>query len=213
MSETIRRTCGCCGCNFHVTLPERKSGQNGFFYDLDNRPPEPARSELYRQIFRCPECGFCMGPKDRKAERGFVESAEYADCESRRLPDGVGADFYRVAMAAERNGDVTTALAAVLRAAWFFDDSGDDENAVKCREKYIELSEKTRGSDSGALVVLADVYRRAGRYGEVAEQFAKRWFPDRITRQMIEFEQKLDGEGDRAGHSMKEFFDWMDGDK
>lgn len=213
MAETIRRTCGCCGTIFHVRLPERAAGQNGFFYDLDNRPPEPARSELYRQIFRCPECGFCMGPKDRKAERSFVESGEYKTCEGRLLPDGAGADFYRVAMSSERDGDIKTALAAVLRAAWFFDDAEDDANAVKCREKYIELSDKMRGSDSGALVVLADVYRRAGRYMEVAEQFGSRWFPDRITRQMIEFEQKLDREGDRSGHSMKEFFDWIDGDK
>ncbi len=213
MSETISRTCGCCGTAFHQTVPDKSSEKPGFFYDLDNRPPEPARSELYRQIFRCPECGFCMGPKDRKAAREFVDSEAYKSCEGNDLPEGVGADYYRVGMAAEQDNDIQTALAAVIRAAWFFDDTDDDANAVKCRGKYIELFKKLRGNDSGALVVAADVYRRCGRYGEVAESLKNRWFPDRLTRQIIEYEAQLADADDRAAHSLKDCFDVIDGDK
>lgn len=213
MSEMIHRTCGCCGTAFHAEIPDRSTQPPGFFYDLDNRPPEPNRSELYRQVFRCPECGFCMGPKDRKAERGFVDSVEYKTCEGRELPDSKGADYYRVAMAAEQDKDIPTALAAMIRAAWFFDDDGDDASAVKCREKYLELFSKLRGNDSGALVVAADVYRRCGRYAEVAESLKNRWFPDRLTRQIIEYEAQLAEKGDRAAHSLKDCFDVIDGDK
>ncbi len=213
MSEMIHRTCGCCGTKFHAEIPDKSRETPGFFYDLDNRPPEPARSELYRQIFCCPECGFCMGPKDRKAEREFVESHDYKTCEGTELPEGTGAYYYRVAMAAEKANDIQTALAAVIRAAWFFDDQSDDASAVKCREKYLELFQKLRGNDSGALVVAADVYRRCGRYSEVAESLKNRWFPDRLTRQIIEYEAQLAEKDDRSAHSLKDCFDVIDGDK
>ena len=213
MPETISRTCGCCGTEYHVKIPDKSTEKPGFFYDLDNRPPEPARSELYRQVFRCPECGFCMGPKDRKAEREYVSSEGYLSCEGRELPEGIGADYYRVGMAAESSGDIQTALAAVLRAAWVYDDQGDEESASKCRGKYIELFPKLRGNDSGALVILADVYRRCGRYGEVAEDLKNRWFPDRLTRQIIDYEAELAGKGDKTAHSLKDCFDVIDGDK
>ncbi|MBR1724979.1 MAG: hypothetical protein IJ723_08205 [Ruminococcus sp.] len=213
MPEKKHRTCGCCGTAFHVELPDKSREKPGFFYDLDNRPPEPARSELYRQIFRCPECGFCMGPKDRRAEREFVDSDEYRSCEGRELPESVGASYYRVAMSAERDKDIQTALAAMIRAAWYFDDEGDSVSADKCRGKYIELFPKLRGNDSGALVVLADVYRRCGRYGEVREDLKNRWFPDRLTRQIIEYEAQLADKDDRAAHSLKDCFDVIDGDK
>lgn len=203
--ETVRKKCGCCGAEFEAVLPPA-SLENGDWFDLDQRPPEPFRSELYRQIFRCPECGFAFGPRDRRAEMDFVKSAEYLSCEGKDLPEGKGADYYRFGMAALRDGDTATAFEAFIRAAWVFDDLGDDESAVKCRDRLILLNEKLPASTGYDALIRADIFRRAGRFSELPEDIVSARFPDSLTNLIMGFQKNLAAKGDTKAYDLEQCF-------
>lgn len=206
---TELKKCGCCGAQFEAELPP-SSTIEGDWFDLDQRPPEPIRSELYRQIFRCPECGFAFGPRNRKAAMEFVKSAEYLSCEGNDLPEGKGADYYRFGMLAFGDGDSATAFEAFLRAAWVFDDSGDDENAVKCRSRLIKLGGGTDAVNTGYdTLVMADIYRRAGRFSELPDEVKNKRYPDSLTNLIMEFHKKLAAKGDTKAYTLEQCFEGL----
>lgn len=205
-NEAVHKKCGCCGAEFEALIPP-SSTKEGDWFDLDQRPPEPIRSELYRQIFRCPECGFACGPRDRRAELSFVKSDDYLSCEGNDLPDGKGADYYRFGMLAEKDGDKATAFEAFLRAAWVFDDAGDDESAVKCRGRLIKMCVGISSGTSYDALVITDIYRRAGRFSELPEDISKGSYPDSLTNIIMEFQKKLAAKGDRKAYTLEQCFE------
>ncbi|SDA10263.1 hypothetical protein SAMN02910447_00052 [Ruminococcus sp. YE71] len=206
MEQEIRvRKCGCCGKVFTAALPE-SSKQAGDWFDLDQRPPEPMRSEMYRQIFRCPECGFSFGPRDRSIPREFVGSEEYRSCEGNQLPVGIGADYYRFGMTVLREGDKATAFASFLRAAWAFDDKNDSANAKKCRLRCVRLAEEMPCESALDAVVRADIYRRAGCFSELPKELTEQRYPDELTRLVMQFEVKKAAEGDEKAYTLEQCF-------
>lgn len=204
--EIVAKKCGCCGKVFAAAIPPL-SDNSGDWFDLDQRPPEPMRSELYRQIFRCPECGFSFGPKDRSVPREFVDSHEYKTCEGNRLPDGIGADYYRFGMTALRDGDKGTAFASFLRGAWAFDDANDSVNAKKCRLRCVELCKEMPAASALDAVIYADIFRRAGCFGELPSELADKHYPDELTRLVMQFEKKKADEGDENAYTLEQCFE------
>ena len=204
-TQLTARKCGCCGKVFATALPQ-PSTESGDWFDLDQRPPEPLRSELYRQIFRCPDCGFSFGPRDRTVPRSFVDSPEYRSCEGNFLPDGFGADYYRFGMTALRDGDMNTAFASFLRAAWVFDDACDSANAVKCRLRCVKLSEEYPAESAMDAVVRADIFRRAGCFGRLPTELTDQHYPDELTRLVMQFEKKKAAAGDTAPYTLEQCF-------
>lgn len=206
MSEgTIEKTCGCCGCKFEAAVPPA-SDKEGDWFDLDQRPPEPMRSDLYRQIFRCPQCGAAVGPRLRRAPEDFVKSEQYTTCEGNDLPEGCGADYYRLGMTAERDGDLATAFEAFLRAAWVFDDAADDASAVKCRCRCIALGEKFPPTSGYETLVRVDIYRRAGKWNDIPQKVLSERYPDSLTNLILEFEKKLARKGDTKAYNLEQCF-------
>ncbi len=203
--EITTRKCGCCGKVFAAALPE-PSAEAGDWFDLDQRPPEPMRSELYRQIFRCPDCGFSFGPRDRSVPRDYVESEEYRTCEGNRLPEGLGADYYRMGMTALRSSDKQTAFAAFLRAAWVFDDAKDIISAKKCRLRCVKLCEEMPAESALDAVIRADIFRRAGCFEQLPAELTDQPYPDELTRLVMTFEKKKAAEGDERAYNLEQCF-------
>lgn len=204
--ETVRKRCGCCGELYELTLPP-VSAEEGDVYDLDQRPPQPNRSVMYRQIFRCPYCGFVVGPKLRVVDEDFVKDPDYVSCEGNCFPEGTGADFYRLGMTSFGERDYVNAFEAFLRAAWAFDDAGDDPNAKKCRDRCISMMGVLPGKNAYDYLVRADIFRRAGRFSELPDEIRNAHFPDGLSNSIMRFQAEKAAEGDRARYTMKDVFD------
>lgn len=205
MSEIVSRKCGCCGAEFDTELPP-VSEKKGEFFDLDQRPPQPMRSVIYRQIFHCPECGFCFGPKNRQVDREFVESEEYKSCEGRQLSEGAGAYYYRLGMVSFKDRDYLNAFEAFLRAAWIFDDLGQAEFAAKCRGRCIEMNDIFPPTNAYESLIRADIFRRAGRYDEFPASLKNKHYPDEISNMVMRFEAELAKSGDCAAYTLEDCF-------
>lgn len=206
VNDAVKKRCGCCGELYELTLPP-VSTEEGDVYDLDQRPPQPNRSVMYRQIFRCPYCGFVTGPKLRVVDEDFVNAPDYKSCEGNNFPEGTGADFYRLGMTSEGERDYVNAFEAFLRAAWAFDDAGDRENAKKCRDRCISMQGVLPGKNAYDYLVRADIYRRAGRFGELPDSIKDAHFPDGLSNAVMKFQQDKAAEGDTERYTMKDVFD------
>ncbi|MCR5122836.1 MAG: hypothetical protein K6B74_10485 [Ruminococcus sp.] len=211
MSEkttTIRKRCGCCGELYEVTVPELPTTAGaGELCDLDQRPAPPLRNAMYSQIFRCPRCGFTVGPKMRVVAEDFVLESDYITCEGNNFPEGTGADYYRLGMTSEHERDLVNSFEAFLRAAWAFDDAGDEENARKCRDRCIAMNKALPGKNSYDYLVRADIFRRAGRFAEFPDEIKNRHYPDGLTNMIMKFQSEKAAEGDTKAYTMKDCFD------
>ncbi|HXG77527.1 MAG TPA: hypothetical protein VNJ53_13255 [Gaiellaceae bacterium] len=142
--------------------------------DLDLRPNGPARWALGFRIQRCPSCGYCaanIGQRIAGAERA-VASVVYRDVlENARMP-ALARQYFCAALVAEAAALRDEAARRFTDAAWVCDDEGAVEQARICRQRAAEMlalaiewgdvpteSPVVRG-------VLADLWRRAGRYEE-----------------------------------------------
>lgn len=206
VNDIVKKRCGCCGELYELTLPP-VSDEEGDVYDLDQRPPQPNRSVMYRQIFRCPKCGFVVGPKMRVVDDGFVLREEYITCEGNNFPDGTGADFYRLGMTSFGERDYVNAFEAFLRAAWAFDDVNDEPNAKKCRDRCISMMNVLPGKNAYDYLVRADIFRRAGRFGELPADIKNAHFPDGLSNAIMRFQEQKAAEGDTKCYTMKDVFD------
>ena len=206
--QTIKKRCGCCGKLYEVTVPAPPTTPGeGALYDLDQRPPQPLRDVMYSQIFKCPHCGFVVGPKMRVVSEDFVLEPDYISCEGKDLPEGVGADYYRLGMTSEREHDYVNSFEAFLRAAWAFDDAGDEVNAKKCRDRCIEMNKVLPGKNSYDYLVRADIFRRAGRFAEFPDDIKNAHYPDGLTNMIMKFQSDKAAEGDTKAYTMKDCFD------
>ena len=206
--ETVRKRCGCCGELFELTVDKIIPAEvRGELCDLDQRPPEPLRHAMYSQIFRCPHCGFTVGPKMRVVAEDYVLEKDYITCEGRDLPEGTGADYYRLGMTSEKEHDLVNSFEAFLRAAWAFDDEGDDVSARKCRDRCIEMNKDLPGKNSYDWLVRADIFRRAGRFAEFPDDIKNAHYPDGLTNMIMKFQSEKAAEGDTKAYKMKDCFD------
>ena len=205
---TVRKRCGCCGELYELSVAEIVPAEvRGELCDLDQRPPEPLRRAMYSQIFRCPYCGFTVGPKMRVVSEDYVLEEDYKTCERRDLPEGTGADYYRLGMTSEKEHDLVNSFEAFLRAAWAFDDADDDVNAKKCRDRCIEMNTALPGKNSYDWLVRADIFRRAGRFAEFPDDIKNAHYPDGLTNMIMKFQSEKAAEGDTKAYKMKDCFD------
>lgn len=207
-NTTVRKRCGCCGEMFELTVPAIvPAAVQGELCDLDQRPPEPLRRAMYSQIFRCPRCGFTVGPKMRVVSEDYVLERDYITCEGKDLPEGFGADYYRLGMTSERERDYVNSFEAFLRAAWAFDDAGDEISAKKCRDKCVDMYKVLPGKNSYDWLVRADIFRRAGRFAEFPDEIKNAHYPDGLTNMIMKFQSEKAAEGDTKAYTMKDCFD------
>ena len=196
--------CSCCGHNFEVTA---LGSSNAFGPDdLDTRPPEMLRSTMMHWIHICPECGFVnlRHEEDNSDMLKYMRSDDYRTCEGYRL-EGLAAGFYRRGLIETEKNDPDSAMMSFLRAAWCSDDMGDDEKADICRDRAVTAAEDIESPDCEQLLILADMYRRMGRFFEFTDMYPDLSFSDENMQTILEAQKKLADTHDYGCHNVGEF--------
>jgi len=186
--------------------------------DLDGRTPEVVRSGFRWSVERCPHCGYCAPGIDEASRRaGLVVAAPAYQqlLAAASLPEPARR-FLCSAMIAEKVDSWASKLVVdlCLQAAWACDDAGSAEAAADCRLQAaaaLEALHKFGGQhhprDRRAdYVLLADLYRRAGRFEE-AEGAALQAVPDKgftLAGQLAKLELRLTLERDDRRHAQDE---------
>lgn len=142
--------------------------------DLDLRPNGPARWALPFHVQRCDACGYAarsIGSAPRQAGE-VVRSVVYRDVLERSKLPGLARSYFCAALVAEAAGEYEASGWAFLSAAWDCDDRDLAGRARTCRERAAEMFSRglERGrlelSPSVALTLVAELWRRAGRFDE-----------------------------------------------
>ncbi|HLG08711.1 MAG TPA: hypothetical protein VI409_08610 [Gaiellaceae bacterium] len=217
MPVTVR--CALCGADSaqHVLASTTTFGPP----DLDLRPQGPARWALQFEVQQCPRCGYCadqIGQRTPRAGR-TVASLMYRDVlESARMPL-LARQFFCAALVAETAERRDAAASHFVDAAWACDDAGAVEQARICRQRAAEmLASAIEWGDVPtespvARGVLADLWRRAGRYDEAlaaCEAGEATLDPDDEpqgqTGTVLAFIRELAEAGDDEPHNVAEAF-------
>jgi hypothetical protein len=180
--------------------------------DLDLRPAEMQRSTMEVWLQVCPRCRYIAPELSQQVgDLRVVATAEYrTTLDDQRFPE-LARRFLAHALLCVAS-DSAIAAQARLSAAWICDDAGQADLAKECRERAAECLSKLRpyedserGITQGAVFV--DVLRRAGQLQRAAAECnALLALPqaEGVLRQVLEFENRLVGEGDTASHRVDE---------
>jgi Uncharacterized protein conserved in bacteria (DUF2225) len=148
--------------------------------DLDLRPQGPARWALEFEVQRCDSCGYCSGSIGQAPPqaRAVVESVVYREVLQRsRLPK-LARSLFCAALVSEAAGEPDASGWWFLEAAWACDDKNARGQARICRERAAEMfgrALETGETERPAPVMhtlIAEVWRRAGRFDEALEACA-----------------------------------------
>ena len=200
----VDRKCGVCGkSSKHTAL----SSTNSFGSpDLDLRPPEMKRSTMPLWVEVCPHCGYASSnlEKDGKRHADFIGSEEYKTCEGNPLESGLAQAFYKQALLLKRDGQTDNAYDRFLYAAWACDDVRDEEGALVCRGKAIELFDETMKEDENLLLRHIDLLRRAGRFDKAIALCDETAFDEPIMQSVARYQKALSQKKDAGCHTVAE---------
>lgn len=109
--------------------------------DLDFRPSELMRGEMWLWLHKCPNCGYVADEisSPTKVTRDWLASESYVNCEGIHFSSEDTKKYYQAYMIDLYEGKIEAALSHILWAAWSCDDEDDVSNAILCREKAIPL--------------------------------------------------------------------------
>ena len=187
--------------------------------DLDGRSPlEMGRFPLDWWMHRCPHCGYCA-VEISEAAAGAGEAVR-SEAYRQQLADPLMPDLARsflcsalVANAAGGPGS-REVVSALLCAAWVCDDAGDAPAAVRCRARAASVLEALRAAGgsyadnepSADDSLLADLYRRAGRFEEAgaAARAGLRRASTAFSHELLELQLRLVSARDTAAHDCDE---------
>ncbi len=204
MSQIIsaKTKCRCCGHKFDhkVLLSTNQFGVP----DLDMRPPEMMRSTMDMWITVCPQCGFVGSDGDKRSKlyRDIVASDAYRTCDGNNFSEKLAADFYRRGLIELALNANEKAFHSFLSAAWVFDDLNDDVNSVICRRKALSAAEKLTAYPEEFVLILLDVYRRAGLFREIPEKLREHRFGNAMLAGIMRFQLDRAAEGDTACYTI-----------
>ncbi len=185
-------------------------------YELDGRPSDNHRSNLYMMMQRCIHCGYCAqdiadGPD---TSRGSVASDRYrAQLADRSWPDTVTA-YLCSSFISEDAGDLAGAGAWAKFASWVCDDDrllGD--KGLACRRRAVDLLRRARTAGMsfapnavGELLLLMDLERRCGNLLAVEElaREAQLVSTGETDRAIVQFQLELVEDGDTGRHTLAE---------
>ena len=148
--------------------------------DLDLRPQGPARWALEFEVQRCDGCGYCAGSIGQAppGAGAVVGSAVYQDVLKASALPKLARSLFCAALVVESSGEAETTAWWFLQAAWACDDKNARTAARTCRERAAEMfvrALETGETERPAPVMhtlIAEVWRRAGRFDEALEECA-----------------------------------------
>lgn len=207
--------CAVCGTVSHHThlLSTTYLGAS----DIDGRPPQMKRSTMAWWVHRCPECGYCASDITRApATAGeTVRSEAYQEqLNDPRMPD-LARSFLCAALIAEADRGLASGgvVKCCLCAAWACDDAKSADAAIECRLRAaaaLEALHKLGGryvrGGVEDFALLADLYRRAGRFDDagVAASVGLRKAGSTVPRRLMELQLRLIAAADTTAHSCDE---------
>lgn len=168
--------------------------------DLDLRPPEMERSTMPLWIHRCQGCGYVSGNVDdpTSVSAEYLASEEYRSCGGMEFKSFLAEAFYQYHMIAIADGNIQSALFALLHAAWSCDDEDDAENAVLCRRQAAALADEVaeahredRKAVESLSLMKADIMRRAGLFDAVIRDYSGVSFGTDMMNRILAFEIEL----------------------
>ncbi|MBQ8987134.1 MAG: hypothetical protein IJ100_07870 [Lachnospiraceae bacterium] len=194
---------------------------NSFGYsDLDFRPAEMKRSTMPYWIQECPGCGYVSSDISRPVPfiryvRSLLQSDDYLNCGDIPFQTHLAQQFFRQFYLLFEEGRKEAALNAIMAAAWCCDDSGEKENAHKCRLLAVELIPATVSPDvddddelreqNALALIRADLLRRTGQFDEVIQTYTGAHYPaDRAFDSMAKYEVELALLKDDSCHNIGE---------
>jgi hypothetical protein len=173
------------------------------------------RSTMELWVLRCPSCGYCAPDVSEGSDRAgpVVMSERYISTLNDPDYPELANRFLCRALIDVEEGEAPSAGWSTVRAAWACDDAGRAEAAEACRMLAIDRFGKARDSgiafahQSGAEeAVLADLYRRAGRFEDAETVCAEglALHPDELLTRVLEYERSLARRADRRVHTVAE---------
>ncbi|MBR6744885.1 MAG: DUF2225 domain-containing protein [Clostridia bacterium] len=203
--HTISVKCSVCGKSSKQTilLSSNRFGAP----DLDLRPPQMMRGTMCWWIQECPHCGYVAKSLDDKTNvtAKWLQSAEYRACNDIDFSSPLAKRFYRHYLISEKQRNVNDAFYAALHAAWACDDTGDTENAVRCRTLALNELEKmiaSGPSNEDFLVLKADLLRRTGAFEALIEEYQNKAFSSDLLNRIIAFQIAKAKLGDTACYTV-----------
>jgi hypothetical protein len=143
--------------------------------DFDTRPGKPSRSSIIYWVQSCPDCGYCAHDLSVAAEetREFVRGAFYQAFHANKAYPGKATEFLSYALLLEHLGFWSDAGWTALHAAWVCDDLKQDEHAVNCRRRAVELWKHAKrhgqdimDNDFEEFALVCDIHRRSQEWDE-----------------------------------------------
>ncbi len=222
MTRILSRTVACALCGRSVEVPWLVASHRLGAADLDTRPPFMERGTIAVWVAECPGCGYCAydlstaGPQAAEV----VKTPEYLSARKDPSRRAIANRFLCAAMALDAAGAPTRAFWAAIHAAWVCDDddvqgqlAGQRAPASECRMIAVEYAARARKEglsiESGpgaAELVLSDVLRRAGRFGEARGmvRLGIEARPEAPVERLLAFEKRLIARKDVACHTEDE---------
>lgn len=221
MTRILSRTVACALCGRTVEVPWLVASHRLGAADLDTRPPFMERGTIAVWVSECPGCGYCAydlstaGP----GAADVVKSPEHQGVRKDPSRRAIANRFLCAAMALDAAGAPTRAFWAALHAAWTCDDDWNGQSvgpqgpASDCRVVALGYAARARREglsiESGpgaAELVLSDVLRRAGRFGEARGmvRLGIEARPDAPIERLLAFQKRLIARKDVACHTEDE---------
>ena len=197
--------CDCCGESFsdNVLVSTNEFG----YKDLDTRPAPMKRSTMSFWIHQCPNCGYILHNKRNGAEfREYIESDEYKTCEGMNFKNDLAVKFYKDGLLFVQKEDYLISCLSFLKAAWVFDDLESLNEAIHCRNKFLECFDKLNNDEKilDIELIRLDVLRRAGKFDIVINDANPEMFDQEIMYKIAKFEIKKSQEKDDKCYTIEE---------
>lgn len=186
--------------------------------DLDLRPAEMMRSTMSYWVRCCPSCGCCGGTVSEgpALAKELVRSPGYiAQLHDAAYPE-LANHFLCAGLIQAADGEEAGAGECALHAAWACDDVHSTPQADACRIKAIEHFKSGLGRGKwfaeepvAASLMLADLYRHIGQFGEVARVCAEglRVQPGEPFTTLLRVQQALAQSQDRQTYTIEQALD------
>jgi hypothetical protein len=198
--------CGACGQeSVQLTLTSTSSFGPP---DLDMRPAQLARSALWLEVQRCPECGYCAADISEKPGSGGMAALESdlyrQQFSDETYPDLANSFLCHAILLVEGAHDHVAGGWACLSAAWVCDDAELSDAARTCRTKAVKLFHAGAPLDGPgeSCLLRADLHRRIADFdqADVECRLGLEEDPNPLIRRLLEYEQALIATRDESAH-------------
>lgn len=179
------------------------------FGDLDFRKNCSLREIILdSEIEQCPYCGYISTDIEYKSKEydAFCKSELYYSFYNEKFDEinKTAQRFIKFAIYKDWIGDYDEAYTHLLKAAWKFDDLGEDESAVRCRKKAIEILKKIEDKDHRQILELLDLYRRSGEFKAIELMLRECFFENEWDEKISKYQLYLASKGDDSRHCIEE---------